>query len=1030
MKLSKNQAVISMFFKPLNKEKFDMELFKNPTNEYRAAPFWSWNALLTKERLEEQIECFKSMGFGGFYMHPRSGMETEYLSEEYLDRIGDCIKKAQSEEMLSCLYDEDRWPSGFGGGLVTQNPKFRQRMLIMSSDKTSIPKLEADKEKAVNEGEPYLIGCYDVEFNKNGYLKSYRKIAANENAKNVKYYAYSKTAEISGRQNNQTTVDYLQKESMEKFIEITHKKYYEKFGKHYGKNVPTIFTDEPRFGPCEQISENNDGKVYWSYDFDKSFKEEYGYDIVENLPKLFWDEDGTHSFERYDFFNHASELFRKNFFEQIQNTTKQQGLLFCGHMMKEEQLAPALCWGGDIMRMCRHFDIPGMDMLFDFLEFLTAKQVQSIVRQHGKEAMLSELYGVTGWDFDFKCLKMQGDWQAVMGVSVRVPHLAMYSMKGCAKRDYPASFNYQSPWHMEFKYLEDHFARINTVFESLKDIVDVAVIHPIESVMLSLGAAEKSEKDIKIQEDNIQKLMSDLLYSNIDFDFINEADVLSQKVSCDKKLNIGKMSYSAVIVPQLKTLRKTTLKMLEEFKKKGGKVIFMGESPEYLDGRKSDAIKPLYNICEKATDKENLIELLEKFRTVKITSQEENKKIYRLSEGKGGKWLFVARAERMGKTAKERSSLTPEKTVIEICGEYGVTVYNTLTGETEKADFEIKNGKTYVYKDWFINDSLLIKLTEEITERKVKETVQIPYKILIPESYTYKRSEQNCAVLDICSVSTDGISYNEPQTVLKQGDILCEELGITPTEAQPYIIKNPRTFNTFTKYKFSCESELEGISLALERAEESEIYFNGKEIAVNVTGYYVDKDIKKIPLPNTQKGVNELVIMSPISEVRQLEPSYLLGEFNTEIKDNVIFLKPIIDNKIDFNPIGEQGMDFYGGNLTYKTEIECESGIAEIVIPTFTAPCIKVFVDGEDKGLIALSPFSLKFPITAGKHKIEFLCYGNRNNTFGPIHNKRIADPDYYIGPWSWERNEENYVEDYNFQKIGILKAPEIRLYK
>ncbi len=582
-----------MFYNSENLQILNMELFKNPTGEYRAAPFWSWNGLLDKDRLEEQIKCFKSMGFGGFYMHPRNGMETEYLSKEYLNRIGDCINKAKEENMLSCLYDEDRWPSGFGGGSVTENPKFRQRMLFMTADESLIPKLEENKDKAVKEGKPYLIGCYDVELSENGFLKNYCKIDINEKPKNVKYYAYSKTAAKSGRQNNQTTVDYLQKESIGKFIEITHKKYYEKFGKHYGKNVPTIFTDEPRFGPVEQMGENGEGKYYWSYDFDKSFKKEYGYDIIEKLPKLFWDEEGTHSFERYDFFNHASELFRKCFFEQIQNTTKPQGLLFCGHLMKEEQLAPSLCWGGDIMRMYRHFDIPGIDMLFDFLEFLTAKQVQSIVRQHGKEAMLSELYGVTGWDFDFKCLKMQGDWQAAMGVSIRVPHLAMYSMKGAAKRDYPASFNYQSPWHKEFKFIEDHFARINTVFAGLKDIVDVAVIHPIETMMLSLGSLKESQWDIKRQEDNIQELMSNLLYSNIDFDFINEADVLSQEISVGKKLNIGKMSYSAVVVPPVKTLRKTTLEMLEKFKQKGGKVIFTGECPEYLDGRKSDAIKPL-----------------------------------------------------------------------------------------------------------------------------------------------------------------------------------------------------------------------------------------------------------------------------------------------------------------------------------------------------------------------------------------------------------------------------------------------------
>ena len=92
------------------------------------------------------------------------------------------------------------------------------------------------------------------------------------------------------------------------------------------------------------------------------------------------------------------------------------------------------------MRSYRSFDIPGIDVLFDRVELTTAKQAQSIVRQYGKKGMLSELYGVTGWDFDFKCLKMQGDWQAALGVTLRVPHLAMLSMEGRAKREYPASF--------------------------------------------------------------------------------------------------------------------------------------------------------------------------------------------------------------------------------------------------------------------------------------------------------------------------------------------------------------------------------------------------------------------------------------------------------------------------------------------------------------------------------------------------------------------------------------------------------------
>ena len=95
-------------------------------------------------------------------------------------------------------------------------------------------------------------------------------------------------------------------------------------------------------------------------------------------------------------------------------------------------------------------------------QFLSAKQCQSAVHQYGREAMLAELYGVTNWDFDFRGHKFQGDWLAALGVTVRVPHLSWVSMAGEAKRDYPASISYQSPWHTEYRYIEDHFARLNT----------------------------------------------------------------------------------------------------------------------------------------------------------------------------------------------------------------------------------------------------------------------------------------------------------------------------------------------------------------------------------------------------------------------------------------------------------------------------------------------------------------------------------------------------------------------------------------
>ena len=108
------------------------QLFKDPGCEYRGTPFWAWNCKLEKEDLLWQLECLKKMGFGGAHMHVRTGMATPYLSDEHMDLIRACVEKCKAEDMLAWLYDEDRWPSGAAGGIVTKEERFRARYLLFT----------------------------------------------------------------------------------------------------------------------------------------------------------------------------------------------------------------------------------------------------------------------------------------------------------------------------------------------------------------------------------------------------------------------------------------------------------------------------------------------------------------------------------------------------------------------------------------------------------------------------------------------------------------------------------------------------------------------------------------------------------------------------------------------------------------------------------------------------------------------------------------------------------------------------------
>ncbi|HPS03149.1 MAG TPA: hypothetical protein PLA90_16535, partial [Candidatus Sumerlaeota bacterium] len=89
-----------------------VKTFEHPGAEFRGKPFWSWNGELEKGELIRQIGVIKEMGFGGFFMHSRTGLATEYLGDQWFDLINACADEAKKQGLEAWLYDEDRWPSG------------------------------------------------------------------------------------------------------------------------------------------------------------------------------------------------------------------------------------------------------------------------------------------------------------------------------------------------------------------------------------------------------------------------------------------------------------------------------------------------------------------------------------------------------------------------------------------------------------------------------------------------------------------------------------------------------------------------------------------------------------------------------------------------------------------------------------------------------------------------------------------------------------------------------------------------------
>lgn len=1033
----------------MNYAELDPSVFKNPPAQYRAAPFWAWNCKLEKERLMRQIDQMNEMGMGGFHMHCRVGLDTEYLGDEFFDCVKASCSKAKELGMLCRLYDEDRWPSGSAGGLVTKDMRYRNRFLTLTPRGYVDGKNDGymSAAKAVRSDNRTYLGSYEIVLDNEGDMLSYRCIDKEAPSENRVWDAY---LEISGDTpwfNNQSYVNTLDKKAIDRFLQVTHEKYYEEIGEEFGKSIPTIFTDEPQTCHKTTLRDAFEETVIilpFTDDFEESFRKKYGVSLLDHLPELLWELKGQPVSQiRYRYHAHVCERFSEAFGDNIGHWCKKHNLKLTGHMMNEWTLYSQTLSAGDVMRPMKEFDLPGVDMLCDRRELSTVKQASSVAHQFGREGVMSELYGVTGWDFDFRNHKLAGDWQAALGVTLRVPHLTWVSMEGEAKRDYPASIGYQSPWYREYPYIEDHFARLNTALTRGNPVVRVGVIHPVESYWLYWGNQRQTSVVRQDLETNFTNIIEWLLYNLIDFDFISESILSTDSQSCRDTFRMGEMAYETVIVPECHTLRKSTVKKLREFAEHGGKVIFMGDAPQYVDALPDEAPRSLAEKCVQIPFRRGaLLNELQSVRDVDVetaavegtdptrvkqweTGVRANNLFYQLRQDGADRWLFLSHVNR----PKNQDVTFVEKLNIRIFGVYQPILYDTITGDTRPIQAEYENGQTCISYFCSQHDSILLRLQQKQETHQYQNSVYVPPrgKRCLPEPQSFYLEEKNVFLLDMAEYKFDEGPWHDAEEILRIDNLFRAQLGYPlrmEALAQPWTEKDAEKTEHTLHLRFTVDSDISvpEALFAMEHPENAEIRWNGDRVASDRSSWYVDESIQTVALPHLPAGKNILELAIPFARKTNVEWCYLLGDFGVKVcgKEKHITELP---THISYGDFVHQGLPFYAGNLVYEIPLTCEAGELHVEVAQYRGALLRAELDGKDAGCIALAPYRINCgKVDGGNHILKLKVFGNRINAFGALHN--ADETEEWYGPNLWRTTGNKWSYEYYFKKMGILTTP------
>lgn len=961
-------------------EKIKEQLMKN-LKAYRPIPFWSWNGKLKEDRLLKQIDEMKQQECGGYFMHARSGLQTEYMSDEWLKCIEVCAKYGQENNMDAWIYDENGWPSGFVGGKLLENEKFHDKYLL------------------------HTIGKFEEDADINYLLESntLKRITTRESGKEyLNIYIHRAVS----------TVDILNPEVTDAFIRNTHEVYKDYFGRDFHGKIRGFFSDEPQYQ-----------RTHTAYTdmLPEYFRNNFGEDIFDNLGLLFVEKEGYQKF-RYRYWKSMQELMLQNFSKKIYEWCDENGLAFTGHYIEESSLASQMECCAGVMPFYKYMHIPGIDWIASWSENeLPPRQVASVARQMGKKQVLTESYASFGWQVTPIDLKRITEFQFVNGVNLLCQHLLPYSEAGQTKRDFPAHYSLINPWvKADGAAYNRYMTRLGYLLAESEERVNVAVLHPDRSAYVVYkreeegGGEAMKELDKHLLED--VRTFSD---RGINYHFLDETLLAEHGSVDDKRIICGNCSYEYLILPHVTNMDKSTEVLLSKYVKNGGNILIMGETPKYLEG---EIYKYVY------LDSNCTIEDIIQAQPYQISRP--NPKIYSsYREIDGESFLFVMN---MDKTSAYDCTYDCHGNA----GSFEMLELKNLTTKRVSTKIHLEPGASALL---FLKSE---KLSLEEIQKLQKEEEKALIKCSLKDARV--SFEKNYLTVDKVRYSLDGKKYSEMyyipalfQKLLKEryeGEIYfqyCFDVANDLPEQIQLIAENKKTEECWLNGKRLVFDDVSELAPDFETVNVSEYIQAGENIYTIRMNWYQNEDVYYALFGGnvTESLKNKLVYDC------ELEAIYVCGKFGVyteqewqDTGDGYITGDRFYIGKVPSvitEPV-KDGFPFFSGKLTVKQKLELNSPDVILQLDG-TWQLIYVKVNGIDLGeLMFENKVDISSAAVSGENELEIDFIISNRNLFGPHHSSHplmrlFIGPDSFTLEGTWNDNASPiYRPSYELLQLGM----------
>jgi len=954
-------------------------VFADPPREYASSPLWVWNDMLTEKQIVDTMNDLAGQKVKQVFVHPRPGLMTPYLSEDWFRLWKIALREAERLDMNVWIYDENSYPSGFAGGFVPEAMPESQGRGLHIREERKAPKWTDKMVGVYRVGEK---GCQDVT----------AQAREGKDLPEGKYLvADVHRAGTSPWYGGKFYVDLLYPGVTEKFLDVTLEAYRKQIGDQFGKRVPGSFTDEPHLRPA--------GGMPWTDDLASSFEKRWGYSLVENLPSLLRPV-GDWKRVRHDYYQLLLDLFIERWGKPYYNWCEKNKIEFTGHYWEHEW--PHCIGVPDNMAMYAWHQRPSIDMLMNqyaentgsqFGNVRAVKELSSVANQLGRARTLCEAYGAGGWDLRFEDMKRIGDWLYVLGVNTLDEHLSYITIRGARKRDHPQSFSYHEPWWNSYHVMAGYFTRLSAAMSAGQQINDVLLIEPTTTAWLYNSEGHRHPELNRIGETFFNVCMA-FSRAQVEYD-IGCEDIIARNGSTDGgKFVVGKRSYSVVVLPPMtETLNAKTIDLLDAFVKNGGTVLSCGQPPAMVDGRASDR-----GAAVAKSEGWKAIEAAEAPKAV-LAHPGDGFVITRVEGDKGnlfhhrrhlddGELVFLINTSI--ETPSAGTLVSPLK---------GIEAWDLTTGKAVSYPFEATDKGVKASFNLQPCGSLLLFISKAAKE-PTPAKAETPTVIAASGAPVAKRIQPNVQTLDYVDVTAGGETKKDAY-YYQAGQFAFKKNGMDRNPWDSAVqFKDELITRKFAEdsgfeatYHFTIDGTVpSNLVIVIERADLYSITCNGQPVSPAKDRWWLDKAFGVIELTGAAKaGLNGVTIKAkPFTIYHEIESAYLLGDFSLRAAEKGFVV--VADKPVELGPWNKQGMPLYAAGVSYveKFEVSSPSGRYAVSLPKWYGSVAKVIVNGKPVGHVAWQPWECDVTdqIQAGTNTVEVIVIGTLKNLLGPHHGK------------------------------------------